>query len=211
MAQRRIRIGIDTGGTFTDVVAFDEDSGELVTTKTPSTPSNPADGFITGVAQGARPDGRDRDGHHGGLPRHDRRDQQAARGQGRGARASSPPRATSSCSRSPGRRCPTATATPTSGSSPRASSPADRVRTVGGRMDFEGNEIRPFDEDGRRGRRPLVPRPRHHHDRRLLPALLRQRHPRAGDARGAAPRAPRGRRVDQRARCCASTASTSAR
>ncbi len=49
MAQRRIRIGIDTGGTFTDVVAFDEDSGELVTTKTPSTPSNPADGFLAGI------------------------------------------------------------------------------------------------------------------------------------------------------------------
>ena len=49
MAQRRIRIGIDTGGTFTDVVAFDEDSGELITTKTPSTPANPADGFINGV------------------------------------------------------------------------------------------------------------------------------------------------------------------
>jgi len=48
-ARRRIRIGIDTGGTFTDVVALDEDSGELVTTKTPSTPSNPADGFLTGV------------------------------------------------------------------------------------------------------------------------------------------------------------------
>ena len=46
---RRIRIGIDTGGTFTDVVAFDEDSGELVTTKTPSTPANPADGFLAGV------------------------------------------------------------------------------------------------------------------------------------------------------------------
>src|SRR4051794_39392184 len=47
--QRRIRVGIDTGGTFTDVVAFDEDSGELVTTKTPSTPANPADGFIAGI------------------------------------------------------------------------------------------------------------------------------------------------------------------
>ena len=47
--QRRIRIGIDTGGTFTDVVAVDEDSGEMATTKTPSTPHDPAVGFMAGV------------------------------------------------------------------------------------------------------------------------------------------------------------------
>ncbi|GII54597.1 5-oxoprolinase [Planotetraspora thailandica] len=44
-----VRIGIDTGGTFTDVVLVDEQTGEIVTTKTPSTPANPADGFMAGV------------------------------------------------------------------------------------------------------------------------------------------------------------------
>jgi N-methylhydantoinase A len=45
----RFRLGLDTGGTFTDVVAFDEDSGVLHTTKTPSTPSDPSRGFMDGV------------------------------------------------------------------------------------------------------------------------------------------------------------------
>ena len=49
MTALHIRIGIDTGGTFTDVVAFDETTGGLTVTKTPSTPADPAQGFITGL------------------------------------------------------------------------------------------------------------------------------------------------------------------
>ncbi len=46
-----LRIGIDTGGTFTDVVALDEVTGALTVTKTPSTPADPAHGFMTGLAK----------------------------------------------------------------------------------------------------------------------------------------------------------------
>lgn len=43
------RIGIDTGGTFTDVVAIEEASGRVLTTKTPSTPDDPSRGLLEGV------------------------------------------------------------------------------------------------------------------------------------------------------------------
>jgi len=44
-----IRVGIDTGGTFTDVVLYDEETGEVSTTKTPSTPAAFDEGVLTGL------------------------------------------------------------------------------------------------------------------------------------------------------------------
>ncbi|MEQ9638765.1 MAG: hydantoinase/oxoprolinase family protein [Alphaproteobacteria bacterium] len=44
-----LRIGIDTGGTFTDIVAVDGASGAMRVTKVPSTPANPAVGLVNGV------------------------------------------------------------------------------------------------------------------------------------------------------------------
>ena len=45
------RIGIDIGGTFTDVMVLDEDSGELHVTKVASTPERIADAAIAGLGE----------------------------------------------------------------------------------------------------------------------------------------------------------------
>ena len=47
--QPRFRIGIDTGGTFTDIVSVDSGSGAMRVTKVASTPANPAIGLVRGV------------------------------------------------------------------------------------------------------------------------------------------------------------------
>jgi N-methylhydantoinase A len=49
------RAGADIGGTFTDVIVFDEDSGEIEVAKTPSTPGNPAEGVIAGLEKSETP------------------------------------------------------------------------------------------------------------------------------------------------------------
>src|SRR5690348_15392177 len=141
-----IRIGIDTGGTFTDVVAFDEDTGTLTTTKTPSTPANPADGFVEGISKVLgllAADGSDVTAvSHGTTVATNQllegklgelgfittegyefileiARQSVPDGYGNSYFWVKPPRIV----------------------------PADFVKTVGGRLDFEGNEIRPFDEE----------------------------------------------------------------
>jgi N-methylhydantoinase A len=141
----RIRIGIDTGGTFTDVVALDQESGQLVTTKTPSTPSDPANGFMDGVHKVLGILGRNGADiasiSHGTTVatnqllegKVDRLGfittegyeflleiarQSVPDGYGNSYFWVKPPRIV----------------------------PADLVRTVGGRLDFHGEQVRPFDE-----------------------------------------------------------------
>ncbi|REE99633.1 hydantoinase/oxoprolinase family protein [Thermomonospora umbrina] len=146
-AQRRIRIGIDTGGTFTDVVALDEDSGRVVATKTPSTPDDPAEGFMTAVGEALDLLGaaggdvsalahgttvatnqllEDRIGDLGFITTEgfefllEIARQSVPDGYGNSYFWVKPPRIV----------------------------PLHRVRTVGGRLDHTGAELRPFDEEG---------------------------------------------------------------
>ena len=56
------RLAVDIGGTFTDVVALEEASGTLHLAKVRSTPDDPAQGFVNGLAHITR---------HGNIAAHD--------------------------------------------------------------------------------------------------------------------------------------------
>lgn len=145
--RRRLRIGIDTGGTFTDVVAYDEESGELTVTKTPTTPADPSIGFVHGFTKVLDHLGADRrvvaalshgttiatnqllEGKLGRLGfittegfefMLEIARQSVPDGYGNSYFWVKPPRIV----------------------------PADLVKTVGGRLDHTGTELRPFDEAG---------------------------------------------------------------
>ncbi len=149
---RRVRIGIDTGGTFTDVVAFDESSGELLTSKTPSTPQDPADGFMAAI---------DKVLARFGLPP----------GSGDALTAVSHGTTVATNALLEGtidrlgfittegyefvleiarQSVPDGYGNSYFWVKPDRIVPPDRVRTVGGRLDFTGAEVRPFDEAGAR-------------------------------------------------------------
>ena len=48
-AAPRYRIGVDIGGTFTDVVVVDEREGSVEVAKVPTVPSDPSEGFVNGL------------------------------------------------------------------------------------------------------------------------------------------------------------------
>jgi N-methylhydantoinase A len=46
-----VRIGIDTGGTFTDLVVMDESTGEVAVVKRPSTPGDPSEAILEALVR----------------------------------------------------------------------------------------------------------------------------------------------------------------
>jgi N-methylhydantoinase A len=46
------RIGVDSGGTFTDICLFDEASGRVAVWKVSSTPADPSNAVARGVEEG---------------------------------------------------------------------------------------------------------------------------------------------------------------
>ena len=143
---RRIRVGVDTGGTFTDVVAFDEDSGELVATKTPSTPADPADGFLDGIAKvlaalGVGAEAVTAVCHGTTVATNQLLEGKVGRlgfvtTEGFGALLEIARQSV-----------PDGYGNSYFWVKPPRIVPADLVRTVGGRLDHRGAELRPFDED----------------------------------------------------------------
>ena len=53
-----VRVASDVGGTFTDNLAYDESTRTVTVAKVPTTPANPAEGAVTGLAQALALQGR---------------------------------------------------------------------------------------------------------------------------------------------------------
>ena len=146
---RSIRIGIDTGGTFTDVVAFDEATGALVTTKTPSTPGNPADGFLAGIDKvlalmGADGSAIDAVSHGTTVATNQLLEGKVDR---LGFITTEGYEAMLEIAR---QSVPDGYGNSYFWVKPPRIVPRDLVKGVGGRLDFTGAEVRPFDEAGAR-------------------------------------------------------------
>ena len=146
---RTVRIGIDTGGTFTDVVAFDEVSGEIVTTKTPSTPDNPADGFLAGIDKvlgllGADASAIDAVCHGTTVATNQLLEGKVDR---LGFITTEGYEAMLEIAR---QSVPDGYGNSYFWVKPSRIVPRDLVKGVGGRLDFTGEEVRPFDEESAR-------------------------------------------------------------
>ena len=143
---RRLRIGVDTGGTFTDIVAVDASSGVVSTTKTPSTPANPADGFLAGIRKilaelDAAPGDVESIAHGTTVATNQLLEGKVGR---LGFITTDGYAFLLEIAR---QSVPDGYGNSYFWVKPDRIVPVDRVRTVGGRMDFRGAQVRPFDTD----------------------------------------------------------------
>ena len=67
------RIGVDVGGTFTDLIYVDDETGAVLVHKLPTTPEDPSQGTVAGIRELAARAGREPRGARPGVPRHDDR------------------------------------------------------------------------------------------------------------------------------------------
>ncbi len=142
----RYRIGIDTGGTFTDIVLVDRASGAMHVTKVSSTPANPAIGLVKGVNQILQPIGG-KPADVAGLA-HGTTVATNALLQGQiqslGLIVTSGFRHILEIAR---QSVPEGYGNSYFWVKPDRLVPLQFVREVGGRLDFRGNEMRPLDEE----------------------------------------------------------------
>ena len=45
------RLGVDVGGTFTDLIYVDDEAGQILVHKLPTTPEDPSQGTVQGIAE----------------------------------------------------------------------------------------------------------------------------------------------------------------
>jgi len=146
MTARSIRIGIDTGGTFTDVVAVHTGTGRRVSTKIPSTPNDPSVAFMLGVTAAldlltAEPADVESVRHGTTVATN-----QLLQGNVRGLGLITT-EGYESILEIARQSVPDGYGNSYFWVKPPRIVPADLVRTVGGRLDPAGREIRPFAED----------------------------------------------------------------
>jgi N-methylhydantoinase A len=146
-SEPRLRIGIDTGGTFTDVVAYDEVSGELAVTKTPTTPTDPSVGFVAGLAKVLGQLGAD--GSAVAAVSHGTTIATNQLLEGKiGKLGFITTEGFEFILEIARQSVPDGYGNSYFWVKPDRIVPADLVKTVGGRLDHTGAELRPFDEDG---------------------------------------------------------------
>ena len=142
--QTRFRIGVDVGGTHTDLVLLDTDTGSLAIEKVPSTPANPALAVLDGVgrfiAKGIDPAAIEFFSHGTTITTN-------ALLQMRGARVGLLISAGYRAIQEVQNQARDGNPFDYFYKKPEPIAPQSLTREIPGRIDFEGNELAPLDED----------------------------------------------------------------